>query len=111
MIATDGIGRRSSFANVAWPSSAPRFWSASGRPESSLMSAPAQNALAPAPVTSSARALLAATSSKARASSRISANDSALSASGRLRVMSANSSTRFSSIATAGPVSGVKDQI
>ena len=68
------------------------------------MSAPAQNALAPAPVTSSARASLAATSSNARESSRISANESALSASGRLRVTSANSSTRFSSTVMSIPL-------
>ncbi len=98
MIATDGIGSRSSLAKVACPISALCLCAASERPINSLMSAPAQNALVPAPVISSARASLAATSSITRPSSRINANDSALSASGRFSVISANSSTRVSSI-------------
>ena len=98
-MATDGIGSLSSLAKTACPISAPCFCAVSGRPISSLMSAPAQNALAPAPVMSRARASLPATSSKARPRSAISANESAFSASGRFRVISANSSTRVSSIA------------
>src|SRR5512134_2635126 len=84
---------------AAWPSSAPRLVCARLRPASSAMSAPAQNAFSPAPVTSSARAPLAATASMARDRSSTSLNDSAFSACGRLRRMSANSSTRDSSMA------------
>src|SRR5512134_925001 len=84
---------------AAWPSSAPRLVCASVRPASSAMSAPAQNALSPAPVTSSARASLAAAWSMARDRSSTSLNDSAFSACGRLRRMSANSPTRCSSMA------------
>jgi hypothetical protein len=98
MIATEGIGSFSILANVAWPTSPPRFCSAIERPVSSLMSAPAQNALAPAPVMSSARASLTATWSSAREMSAISANDSALSAFGRFSVRTANSSMRVSSM-------------
>ena len=67
MTAMDGIGSASSLANTAWPSSAPRFCAIRSRLRSSLMSAPAQNALVPAPVMISARAFDLATSSKARA--------------------------------------------
>jgi hypothetical protein len=55
--AIDGIGRRSSSANTDCPSSAPSRCAASGRCCSSLMSAPAQKAFSPSPVTISARAL------------------------------------------------------
>src|SRR5687768_6295211 len=99
MTATEGIGSRSSFENVACPNSIPRLCSAIERPVSSLMSAPAQNALSPAPVMSSARASLYSTSSNARPRSAMSDNESALSAVGRLMVMSANSSRRVSSMA------------
>src|SRR5688572_14130728 len=99
MTAIEGTAKRSSFENVACPTSVLRFCSTSERPVSSLMSAPAQNALSPAPVMSSARASLFATSSSARPRSAMSAKESALSAVGRLSVMSANSSRRVSSMA------------
>jgi hypothetical protein len=59
--AIDGIDSVSSWAKIAWPKSAPWRVATSERPISSLMSAPAQKALSPAPVTSKARASSRAT--------------------------------------------------
>src|SRR5215510_3992153 len=73
----------------------------------SLMSAPAQNALLPAPVMINARAREFATSSKASLRRRRMPVDRALSASGRLSLSTAQSSRIVSSTDMAGSFLGL----
>src|SRR5229473_2784635 len=107
MRAIDGSGSWSSLARTDWPSIAPARCSTRVRPISSLMSAPAEKARSPAPMTSSARVSLLAIESSCRLKSSNSAKLSALSASGRSSVINANSSMRLMWIAMCSILLGL----
>src|SRR5438034_2203661 len=95
MRAIDGSGSWSSLARTDWPSIAPERCSTRLLPINSLMSAPAEKARSPAPVTRRARASLSAIESSCRFRSPSWAKLSAFNASGRSSVISANSSMRL----------------
>jgi len=88
--ATTGLPQRSSRRNTRWPSSARAFPSTGPCAAISAMSAPATNALAPAPVSTTPRTAGSCSIwAIARSSSAMTAALSALSLSGRLMVMRA----------------------
>src|SRR5712691_4853510 len=107
MRAIDGSGNWSSLARTDWPSIAPERCSTRLLPISSLMSAPAEKARSPAPVTRRARASLSAIESSCRFRSPRRAKLSALSASGRSSVINANSSMRRIWIAICSTLLGL----
>src|SRR5216684_4343015 len=107
MRAIDGSGNWSSLASTDCPSRAPARCSTRLRPINSLMSAPAEKARSPAPVTRRARAPLSAIESSCRLKSCSSAKLSALSASGRSSVINASSSMRLIWIAMCSTLLGL----
>src|SRR5579862_5491965 len=107
MRAMDGSGNWSSFARTDWPSIAPARCSTRVRPINSLMSAPAEKARSPEPVTRSARVSPLAIESSCRLKSSNSAKLSAFNASGRSSVISANSSMRLTWIAICSTLPGL----
>src|SRR5712692_10299775 len=107
MRAIDGSGNWSSLARTDWPSIAPSRCSPRVRPINSLMSAPAEKARSPAPVTRRARVSPLAIESSCRLKSSNSAKLSALSASGRSSVINASSSMRVIWIAICSTLLGL----
>src|SRR6266849_890473 len=107
MRAIDGSGSWSSLASTDWPSIALARCSTRVRPINSLMSAPAEKARSPAPVTRRARVSPLAIESSCRLKSSNSAKLSALSASGRSSVINASSSMRVIWIAMCSILLGL----
>src|SRR5258708_25198214 len=107
MRAIDGSGSWSSLARTDWPSIAPERCSTRLLPINSLMSAPAEKARSPAPVTRRARASLSAIESSCRFRSPSWAKLSAFSASGRSSVIKASSSMRLMWIAMCSTLLGL----
>src|SRR5260370_41385737 len=107
MSAIDGSGNWSSLAKTDWPSIAPDRCSTRLLPINSLMSAPAEKARSPAPVTRRARASLSAIESSCRFRSPNWAKLSAFNASGRSSVINANSSMRLMWIAMCSTLLGL----